>query len=60
MILQDLCDSLIDDAYNCGIKIVDHIDPEEYNQLLERQKEIVIEQKAELKSAREAKLLRTL
>ena len=43
-----------------GIKVVEHIDPEEYKIFLDRQREIVKEQKAELKAAREAKLLRTL
>ena len=43
-----------------GIRVVDSIDPEEYKEFLDNQREIVKEQKEELKAAREAKLLRTL
>ena len=58
--LKIICESLIDDAYTCGIRVVDHIDPEEYKELLDNQREVVKEQKAELKAIKEAKLLRTL
>jgi len=58
--LQVICEFLIDAAYTCGIRVVDQIDPEEYREFLDNQREIVTEQKADLKAAREAKLLRTL
>ena len=58
--LEKICEDLIDRAYTIGIRVVDKIDPEEYKEFLENQREIVNEQKAELKAVKEAKLLRTL
>ena len=28
--LKDICDQVIDSAFTCGVRIVDHIDPVEY------------------------------
>jgi len=58
--LQDICADLIDAAYTCGIKVVDKIDPDDYQEFLEQRKLIIAEQKDELKAIKEAKLLRTV
>jgi len=57
--LQEVCRQLIDSANSLGIKVVDSIDPVEYQEFLEDRKRIVQEQKDELQAAKEAKLLRT-
>merc|ERR1711983_642664 len=57
--LQDVCRQLIDSANSLGIKVVDSIDPEEYQQFLEERKQIVQKQKEEIQAIKEAKLLRT-
>eukprot|EP00090_Calanus_glacialis_P029371 TRINITY_DN47132_c0_g1_i1.p1 TRINITY_DN47132_c0_g1~~TRINITY_DN47132_c0_g1_i1.p1 ORF type:complete len:194 (-),score=68.94 TRINITY_DN47132_c0_g1_i1:51-632(-) len=57
--LQEVCRLLIDSANSLGIKVVDKIDPVEYQQFLEERKEIVMQQKDDLQAAKEAKLLRT-
>merc|ERR1712066_809216 len=57
--LSEVCRQLIDSANSLGIKVVDSIDPEWYQQFLEERKEIVQEQKDELQALKEAKLLRT-
>lgn len=57
--LQDICRQLIDSAYDLGIRVVDNIDPEEYQKFLEERENVVKEQKEELQKIKEAKLLRT-
>jgi len=57
--LEDICKHLIDRAYTIGIRVVDEIDPEWYNQFLKDREKVVEEQKEELKAIKEAKLLRT-
>jgi len=57
--LKDVCRQLIDSANSLGIKVVDSIDPEWYQDFLEERKEIVERQKQELQALKEAKLLRT-
>ena len=57
--LQDICTMLIDRAHTIGIRVVDHIDPEWYNQFLKDREVIIEQQKEELKAIKEAKLLRT-
>ena len=57
--LKDICDIIIDKAYQMGVRIVDRLDPEEYGKFLEERAEIVAKEKAEIQAAREAKLLRT-
>lgn len=57
--LKDICDTIVDEAYTIGIQVVDHIDAEEYGQFLEERKKIVAQEKADILTAREAKLLRT-
>jgi len=57
--LEEVCRHLIDSAYSLGIRVVDKIDPVEYQLFLEERKTIVKEQKDELQAAKEAKLLRT-
>jgi len=57
--LKEICEKIIDSAYTIGVKIVDHIDPVEYGKFLEERKRIVEEELAEIKAAKEAKLLRT-
>jgi len=57
--LQEVCRKLIDSAHSLGIKVVDHIDPVEYQEFLKERKQIVQQQKDELQAAKEAKLLRT-
>jgi len=56
--LQYLCDKVIDAAYDCGIKIVDQLDPIEYGKFLDERKKIVEQELAEIKAAKGAKLLR--
>eukprot|EP00088_Acartia_fossae_P042256 TRINITY_DN44323_c0_g1_i1.p1 TRINITY_DN44323_c0_g1~~TRINITY_DN44323_c0_g1_i1.p1 ORF type:complete len:203 (-),score=13.58 TRINITY_DN44323_c0_g1_i1:168-743(-) len=58
--MEEICNDLIQTAYTIGIKVVDKIDPDEYQAFLEERKLIVEEQKAEIKAIKEAKLLRTL
>merc|ERR1712117_566295 len=57
--LQEICRQLIDTAHSLGIKVVDSIDPEEYQEFLEGRIAVVEQQKKELQEAKEAKLLRT-
>ena len=57
--LQEVCRQLIDTAHSLGIKVVDSIDPEEYQEFLEGRSQVVEQQKKELQEAKEAKLLRT-
>ena len=57
--LQDVCRKLIDSAHSLGIKVVDKLDPEWYQEFLEERKEIVKRQKDEIQALKEAKLLRT-
>jgi len=57
--LQDVCRQLIDSANSLGIKVVDKLDPEWYQEFLEERKEIVKKQKEEIQAIKEAKLLRT-
>ena len=57
--LQEICRQLIDTAHSLGIKVVDSIDPEEYQKFLEGRIAVVEQQKKELQEAKEAKLLRT-
>jgi len=56
--LKDICEQIIDSAYNCGIKIVDKLDPIEYGKFLEERAKIVEQELADIKAAKEAKLLR--
>ena len=57
--LQEVCRQLIDSAHSLGIRVVDEIDPEWYQEFLEERKEIVKRQKEEIQAIKEAKLLRT-
>jgi large subunit ribosomal protein L11 len=57
--LKDICDIIIDKAYQMGVRVVDHLDPKEYGKFLHERAEIVAKEKAEIQAAREAKLLRT-
>ena len=57
--LQEVCRQLIDSAHSLGIRVVDEIDPEWYQEFLEERKEIVQKQKEEIQAIKEAKLLRT-
>jgi len=57
--IQEICRQLISSAYSLGIRVVDKIDPVEYQQFLEERDEIVRQQKDELQAIKEAKLLRT-
>ena len=57
--LKDICEEIIDSAHTIGVKIVDKIDPIEYGKFLEERAKIVEEELAEIKAAKEAKLLRT-
>jgi len=58
--LEEICKDLVDTAYTMGIQVVDHIDPEEYQEFLAARKLVIAEQKEELKAIKEAKLLRTI
>ena len=57
--LQEICRQLIDTAHSLGIKVVDSIDPEEYQEFLQGRAQVVEQQKKDLQEAKEAKLLRT-
>merc|ERR1719369_901733 len=57
--LQEICRQLIDTAHSLGIKVVDSIDPEEYQEFLRDRSQVVEQQKKDLQEAKEAKLLRT-
>ena len=57
--LQEICRQLIDTAHSLGIKVVDSIDPEEYQGFLQDRAQVVEQQKKDLQEAKEAKLLRT-
>ena len=56
--LRDICEVIIDKAFTCGVRIVDAIDPVEYGTFLEERRQIVENELAEIKAAKEAKLLR--
>ena len=57
--LEEMCRLLIDSAHSIGIRVVDSIDPVEYQQFLQDRKAVVAQQKQDLQDAKEAKLLRT-
>ena len=57
--LKDIMEQVMDCAYDCGIKIVDKLDPIEYGKFLEERNKIVEQELADIKAAKEAKLLRT-
>lgn len=57
--LPDICEQIIDSAFTIGVRIVDKIDPVEYGKFLEERKKIVEQELADIKAAKEAKLLRT-
>ena len=57
--LKTICEEIIDSAYTCGVRIVDHIDPVEYGTFLQERAKTVEAELAEIKAAKEAKLLRT-
>jgi large subunit ribosomal protein L11 len=57
--LEEVCRLLIDSAYSLGIRVVDSIDAEEYQQFLADRAQVVETQKKDLQEAKEAKLLRT-
>lgn len=58
--LKDICKSVIQMAYTCGIKVVDakDLDPKEYGEFLEERKKVIEQQLLELKEKKEAKMLR--
>ena len=56
--LQVICEKVIDYAHNCGVRVVDHIDPEEYGKFLKERAAIVQKELADIQAAKEAKLLR--
>ena len=56
--LPTICEQIIDSAHTIGVRVVDHIDPVEYGKFLEERAKIVEEELAEIKAAKEAKLLR--
>ncbi len=55
-----ICEEVVDEAYNCGIQVVDRYEPEDYAEFLKEREKIVEEQKADLQAKKEAKLLRTV
>ena len=57
--LKDICEEILDCAYRAGIKVVDKLDPIEYGKFLEERNKINEQELAEIKAAKEAKLLRT-
>ena len=57
--LKDIMEQVMDCAYDCGIKVVDKLDPIEYGKFLEERNKIVEQELADIKAAKEAKLLRT-
>ena len=56
--MEDICEQVIDRAYNAGIRVVDKLDPEEYGKFLKDRAEIVKRELAQIQAAKEAKLLR--
>ena len=56
---KDIMEQVMDCAYDCGIKVVDKLDPIEYGKFLEERNKIVEQELADIKAAKEAKLLRT-
>ena len=58
--LKVICEKVIDEAYTCGVHVVDKLDAKEYGKFLEERALIIDEEKAAIQAAREAKLLRTL
>ncbi|XP_055379349.1 39S ribosomal protein L11, mitochondrial [Condylostylus longicornis] len=57
--MEQMCNMLVGVARTCGVKIVRHLDPQEYSKFLEERKIVVEEQRKELQEKREAKMLRT-
>jgi len=56
--MERICKSVIGAAHSCGIEVVRHLDAEEYGAFLEKRRQIVEQQEAELAEAKAAKLLR--
>jgi len=57
--LEEICNMLISTARSLGIKVVKHLDPDEYQQFLENRKIVLEQRKLELQELKESKMLRT-
>lgn len=57
--LETICKMVIGTARSCGIEVVRHLDPVEYEQFLEDRKAIIAQQRKELDEKKEARMLRT-
>ncbi len=57
--LKNICEEIIEEAFKCGVKVVDKIDPDKYAKFMAERREIVAKQLKELEDVRQSKLLRT-
>ncbi|XP_064485826.1 large ribosomal subunit protein uL11m-like [Ornithodoros turicata] len=58
--IQDICKIVMKYANLCGIKVVKHLNAEEYSKFREERQLVVEQQLAQLEEKRQAKLLRTV
>ena len=58
--LKKICEDVIVEATQGGVKIVDKIDPEKYKLFMEERRQIVAKQLKELEDIKQSKLLRTI
>lgn len=56
--LREVCKQIIATAHGCGIKVVPHLDEQEYVSFLEDRKVVLEEQAKKLEEIRQAKMLR--
>ena len=56
--LLEICKMMIAIAHSCGIQVVRTLDPVEYREFLDKRKEVIAEQDAELEQIRQQKYLR--
>lgn len=57
---KDICDTVIDEAFTIGVRVVDELDPVEYGEFLKQRTLIEKQEKDDIQAAREAKLLRAV
>ncbi|XP_046911773.2 mitochondrial ribosomal protein L11 [Dermatophagoides farinae] len=57
--LKKICEEIIEEAFHCGVKVVDRIDEHKYMDFMKQRHEIVAKQLKELEDLKQSKLLRT-
>lgn len=57
--LKKICEEIIEEAFGCGVKVVDRIDEQKYMEFMKQRQETVAKQLKELEDLKQSKLLRT-